>query len=334
VDVKNIRERFESFKIDDVSICRKPTPKARNVIFRSKSTRDSTTINHRKRQVISKLLPTDSQTEERSMNSYKEIITDSDIRPFPREQFRQKYSDQGYYNMRPFPPPKPPPRFSISASVDSEDAYSLQSFDSSNEDHYYCTINEPPSPNAKVTVIKTHSIIQELLDNEKRYIEVLKNGVNDYIVPFSNLLLPKSLVGKRLSIFSNIEVILEFHETRFYPRLLECGYDPEKIATTFSDFIIKNKFDNYIFYVKNRANSDKICHENKYFFMQLQKDRLGINSFLLQPVQRLPRYQLMLGELVKDLMKNLDKNKEAIARCCEAEKGIQKLLNIVNDYCE
>ena len=181
---------------------------------------------------------------------------------------------------------------------------------------------------------KINFIIQELLDNEARYIEALKNGINDYIVPFCNVLLPKTLAGKRLQIFSNIEVIYEFHEKKFLPKLLQCGFDPEKVASVFIDFIIKCKFDNYIFYVRERAKSDQICSENKYFFMQLQKDRLGINSFLLQPIQRLPRYQLMLGELAKDLMKDLEKNKEAIARCCEAEKGIQNLLNIVNEYCK
>lgn len=181
---------------------------------------------------------------------------------------------------------------------------------------------------------KVHLIVQELLDNEQRYIEVLKGGINDYIVPFSNMLLPTTLVGKRLSIFSNIEVIYEFHETKFLPNLLECDFDTEKIGRLFTDFIRGNKFDNYIFYAKGRANAEKICKENKYFFMTLQKDRLGINSFLLQPIQRLPRYRLMLNELIKDLARDLDNNKQAIARCCEAEKEVQKLLCIINEICD
>lgn len=154
------------------------------------------------------------------------------------------------------------------------------------------------------------------------------------MVPFDKVNLPQTLIGQKLSIFSNIEVIHEFHETKLLPELLKCGFDAERIAEVFTSFIVKNKFDNYIFYVINRAKSIKICKDNKYFFLQLQKDRLGISSFLLQPIQRLPRYQLMLGELAKELMKDLDVNKEAVARCCEAEKSIQKLLNLVNEYCE
>jgi hypothetical protein len=60
-------------------------------------------------------------------------------------------------------------------------------------------------------------------------------------------------------------------------------------------------------------------------------DRLGINSFLLQPIQRLPRYQLLLNEIIKDLTKDLENCKQAIAACCVAEKNIQRLLDTVNE---
>lgn len=122
--------------------------------------------------------------------------------------------------------------------------------------------------------------------------------------------------------------------TKFLPKLLECGYVPEKIADLFTSFLDDNHFDKYIIYVLNRKKSEKLCKENKYFFKQIQTDRLGINSFLLQPIQRIPRYQLILGEIVKDLMKDLDRNKTAIGACCIAEKGVQRLLNNVNEYCE
>jgi hypothetical protein len=58
---------------------------------------------------------------------------------------------------------------------------------------------------------------------------------------------------------------------------------------------------------------------------------LGINSFLLQPIQRLPRYKLLLNEIIKDLSKDLENVKQAIAAFCVAEKNIQKLLDTVNE---
>lgn len=62
-------------------------------------------------------------------------------------------------------------------------------------------------------------------------------------------------------------------------------------------------------------------------------DKLGINSFLVQPIQRLPKYQLLLHQLIKELGKTLDEDgvKDKIAACCRAEKHIQRLLDRVND---
>lgn len=165
--------------------------------------------------------------------------------------------------------------------------------------------------------------------------ETLQKGIDDYVAAFDVLLLPNSLKGQRINIFSNIENIHHFHKTKFLPALLECGYLPEKIAKTFTRFLDDNHFDKYIIYVMNKTKTEKLCKENKHFFRQLQKDRLGINSFLLQPVQRLPRYLLLLTEIVKELIKDLDENnKNAVAACCIAEKRIQGLLNTVNEYCE
>lgn len=186
----------------------------------------------------------------------------------------------------------------------------------------------------RIPSTKLNLIIRELLENEENYVNCLKSGVNDFIVPFKSVLLPASLVGQRLNIFSNIEAILEFHETRFLPKLLECGFDPEKLGDNFTNQIAMNNFDNYIFYVFNRRKSANLCKDNKYFFMQLQKDRLGVTSFLLQPIQRLPRYQLMLREILKELMKDAKLNKNAIVKCCMAERMIHELINIVDEHCE
>lgn len=182
-------------------------------------------------------------------------------------------------------------------------------------------------------IAKTPRVIQEILESEQAYIANLKRGIDEYIVPFESVSLPSALVGKKRILFSNIEVIHRLHESRFYPSLLECGFDPEKIADAFSSFIDGFDFDVYIVYILNRNKSEKLCREHEDFFKEIQQDQLGIGSFLTQPIQRLPKYQLLVGAMVKDLMKDLDENKSAIAACCRAEKHIQRLLNTVNEYC-
>lgn len=162
----------------------------------------------------------------------------------------------------------------------------------------------------------------------------MKKGITDYVQLFDIMKLPQALVGKRQIIFSNIEVICEFHEQQFLPALLKCNFDPVLVADAFIYFAEANKFDAYIFYVINKKKSERLCTEQSYFFKQAQKDNLGISSFLLKPIQRLPRYTLLLAEMIKDLIHDLDNNKAAIAACCAAEKKIQKLLSIVNAFCE
>lgn len=181
---------------------------------------------------------------------------------------------------------------------------------------------------------KTHRIIEELFDNERSYIRALKLGIEDYIGQFDSITLPNSLIGKRKEVFSNIELIHEFHEKIFFPRLLACEFDAEKIGNVFKSSFGRFEFDIYFSYAVDRKNSEILCTKNEEYFKEIQKDRLGIRSFLLQPIQRLPRYQMMLGEIAKHLIKtDLDEHKSAIAACCAAEKYVQRFIIKVNQHC-
>lgn len=171
------------------------------------------------------------------------------------------------------------------------------------------------------------------MDSENKYIEKLSQGIKDYLVPYDNNELPNSLAGKRFEIFSNIEVIYEVHEKLFIRKIRDCHFDPLGIANVFLEMVENKYFDNYIAYVQFRINPDEIILKHTKYFEALQKDNLGIQSFLSQPIQRLPRYQLLLAELITDLMQDLDNNKEAITGCCLAEKELQKLLKVVDTHC-
>lgn len=92
-------------------------------------------------------------------------------------------------------------------------------------------------------------------------------------------------------------------------------------------------------YAINRQRSDKVCEANRNYFKQIQNeigDKLGANSFLVQPIQRLPKYKLLLGQLFLELKRIFvsvplhDRIKNEIAACCLAEKQLQRLLDTVN----
>lgn len=185
---------------------------------------------------------------------------------------------------------------------------------------------------------KVKNIIDELVGNESKYVSQLKKGIDAYGVSFDCDELPADLVNKKYLIFSNIELIYEFHAQKFFPELQRCGYDLKKIAESFIKNITNNSFNLYILYAQHNVLAQELCLKNRSFFKNFDYDGLGITSFLLLPIQRIPRYMLMLDELVKELLKDLQKapmaNKAELMLCCHAEKELNIILNIVNDQCK
>ena len=144
--------------------------------------------------------------------------------------------------------------------------------------------------------------MNELLENEENYVHTLEKGINNYITVMQETNLPPGLVGQQYHVFGNIERIYEFHRDFFLPKLEENCCSIEGIAETFINCIERDNFYNYILYALNRPKSEKISTEYLEFFQERQNrvgDKLGLNSFLLQPIQRLPRYRLLLNEIIK-----------------------------------
>lgn len=103
----------------------------------------------------------------------------------------------------------------------------------------------------------------------------------------------------------------------------------------------KDYFYIYISYAINRKRSEKMCIEQSAYFKKIQDeigDKLGVNSFLVQPIQRLPKYRLLMGQLFSELGKRFgphdDSIKNELGACCLAEKRIQRLLNILDGSVE
>lgn len=99
----------------------------------------------------------------------------------------------------------------------------------------------------------------------------------------------------------------------------------------------KGYFYIYILYAINHQKSEKVCIDHRPYFKQIQNeigDKLGVNSFLVQPIQRLPKYKLLLGQLFSELGKRFgvhdDSIKNELGACCLAEKRIQRLLDTLN----
>lgn len=156
---------------------------------------------------------------------------------------------------------------------------------------------------------KIANIIRELIQVEKNYVEKLARGIEVYVKGFDDCVdLPVTLRGKKYHIFGNIERIHDFHHDSLLPALIECDENVQEMANVFKDYIEKDRFYGYVLYGLNKPKAEHLTLKHKDFFEAIANksiDKLGINSFLLEPIQRLPRYSLLFNEIIKVSCDNL-----------------------------
>ncbi|CAH2066476.1 unnamed protein product, partial [Iphiclides podalirius] len=161
--------------------------------------------------------------------------------------------------------------------------------------------------------------VNELLHTENVYVERLKHVVEDYIPEMCREDIPPTLRGMKPDIFANIERICRFHAEEFLPALRDCENDLRKLGQCFRRF--EQRFNMYVMYSRNNKRATRLVYEHKQFFQARQLelgDRLDLSSYLLEPVQRIPRYKLFLDDLVKTYT-NYESER------CESDSRISKL---------
>jgi RhoGEF domain len=179
-------------------------------------------------------------------------------------------------------------------------------------------------------------IIDELISNEAIYVANLRQGIQNYVKPTDDPGLLDEIRENMLTIFGNIKEIYKLHATSLLPRLQSCNLDVVEIAETFTELIKYGDFYCYTLFMLSRERAQQLCIKHRDFFEELRtrcNDKLGVSSFLLQPIQRLPRYQLLLREIIKELAKLRKKIdvKPMVQSACIAEKMIERFLVMSNE---
>ncbi|KAM9833418.1 proto-oncogene DBL isoform 1-T1 [Syngnathus typhle] len=159
-------------------------------------------------------------------------------------------------------------------------------------------------------VLKRH-VMRELIETERIYVEELLSVLLGYEVEMDNPLLadllPPVLHAKRGVLFGNMPDIYNFHSSMFLQDLEGCLDTPEGVGLCFLARDLcqqKENFQMYECYCQNKPRSDALWRQfsDCAFFQECQKKlghKLGLDSYLLKPVQRLTKYQLLLKELLK-----------------------------------
>ncbi|XP_058986412.1 kalirin [Musca domestica] len=178
-------------------------------------------------------------------------------------------------------------------------------------------------------------ILDELIKTEETYVENLWMGINNYGNMFERKDLPMGLRGKKYVLFGNVEQLAEFHRDEFLPMLHRNKHDLKRLFDEFQQYIEQHCFYGYVLYTMNKQRSLKLCDTYKNYFKLIQTeldDKLGINSFLVQPIQRMARYPLLLTQFITTLFKNRDYiMKPVIESCCRLEKRLRTLLTTTNE---
>ncbi|XP_072231415.1 proto-oncogene DBL-like isoform X1 [Leuresthes tenuis] len=179
----------------------------------------------------------------------------------------------------------------------------------------------------------TRHIMKELIATERVYVDELLSVLLGYRAemedPSMSNLLPSALRSQKDVLFGNMPEIYQFHSRIFLQDLQGCLETPERVGSCFLQR--KEKFQVYERYCQNKPRSELLWRQcsDSTFFQECQKKldhKLGLDSYLLKPVQRLTKYQLLLKELLKHCVEERYR-----FELQEALDSMLELLKSVND---
>ncbi|XP_049693167.2 kalirin isoform X3 [Helicoverpa armigera] len=144
-------------------------------------------------------------------------------------------------------------------------------------------------------------IMAELLQTERAYVKDLETCITCYLREMRTdpAAVPHALQGKEEIIFGNIEEIHRFHERVFLRELDKYETMPEDVGHCFVTWA--REFDMYVAYCRNKPDSNAavVQHAGDYFDRVQRKKKLEhpLAAYLIKPVQRITKYQLLLKDL-------------------------------------
>ncbi|XP_031842251.1 guanine nucleotide exchange factor DBS isoform X1 [Nomia melanderi] len=194
---------------------------------------------------------------------------------------------------------------------------------------------ENESKDIEALRLKRGHVLAELVETERIYVAELGSIIKGYKMELTNEamahLIPPALVGKGDILFGNLEDIYIFHGETFLRDLENCISNTELVALC---FVQRREvfFRLYSYYCQNIQRSERLREQiqDELQFLVTCQQRLGhklpLAAYLLKPVQRITKYQLLL----KDLLKYSDE-----PSCCtelqEALDCMLVVLKCVND---
>ncbi|XP_059408683.1 guanine nucleotide exchange factor DBS-like isoform X3 [Carassius carassius] len=189
-----------------------------------------------------------------------------------------------------------------------------------NEDSRHLSVSDEEE---NFAVLRRH-VMNELLETERAYVEELLCVLEGYGAEMDNPamahLIPNTLLHKKDILFGNMPEIYQFHKKTFLCELEAYTDYPELVGRCFLERMTDLQI--YEKYCQNKPRSESLWRQcsDCAFFQECQKKlehKLGLDSYLLKPVQRITKYQLLLKELLK------------YSKGCEGEHYLQEALSSI-----
>ncbi|PVD18636.1 hypothetical protein C0Q70_21186 [Pomacea canaliculata] len=181
---------------------------------------------------------------------------------------------------------------------------------------------------------KSRHVMNELIDTEKVYVaelqEILEGYYNEMDNRASQHLIPDELAGQKNILFGNLVQIYKFHKDQFLQELQDCRDMPAKVGKCFVNR--KEEFQMYSIYCQNKPRSEALrmrVGDSNPFFKECQQrlgHKLPLGAYLLKPVQRITKYQLLL----KEMLRFTDDDRELRTQLQEALDTMLSVLRYLN----
>uniref|UniRef100_UPI00398E459E kalirin-like n=1 Tax=Pristiophorus japonicus TaxID=55135 RepID=UPI00398E459E len=169
-------------------------------------------------------------------------------------------------------------------------------------------------------------VLNELVETENVYVRDLGAVVEGFMKKMEEKGIPDDMKGRDKIVFGNVQQIYEWHKNYFSGELEKCLQEPGLLAKLFIKH--ERRLGMYVVYCQNKPKSEYIVIEYDAYFEEVKvelSEKFSLSDYLIKPVQRITKYQLLLRDFLKY-------NEQAGLECAEIAKAVD-VMYLVPKHC-
>jgi len=162
----------------------------------------------------------------------------------------------------------------------------------------------------------------ELILSERRYVRKLKILHDDFLAPLFN---KKIFPSTKQKLFSNLTIIYKFHGN-FLKDLISSKDMPGVFISQADFFLIYVQYVEHYNLILECLAEFREKPQFVAFTKEMKQKNLHFESLLIEPIQRIPRYELLLKEMIRSCNET-DPKHEKLIKALDKVHGVAEILN-------